>query len=80
MPEPVKRRRNRDLLGVQQEVSLAGNRELLGRTLELLVEGRSPRSRSPENRPASSGQVQMVGRTRTDHILVVDAPDDLAGS
>ncbi len=80
VPEPVKRRRNRDLLGVQQEVSLTGNRALVGRTLELLVEGRSPRSRSPENRSSASGKVQMVGRTRSDHIVVFDGSDELAGS
>ena len=75
----VKRRRNRELLAVQEEVSLAVNRERIGKTLEVLAEGPSPRSGAPANRPGRPGHVQMVGRTRTDHIVVFDGPGDLAG-
>lgn len=41
IPEAVKRRRNNALLAVQQQVTLEVNRELLGQTVELMVEGES---------------------------------------
>ncbi|MDB5295840.1 MAG: miaB [Phycisphaerales bacterium] len=41
VPEAVKRRRNAELLAVQQEVSVAGNRQMIGRTVRVLVEGES---------------------------------------
>ena len=41
VPEDVKRRRNNDLLAVQQQVSVESNRELIGKTLEVYVEGES---------------------------------------
>jgi tRNA-2-methylthio-N6-dimethylallyladenosine synthase len=41
VPEAVKRRRNNELLAVQNAISLEDNRPLLGRTLEILVEGPS---------------------------------------
>ena len=76
---PVKRSRNRELLAVQEEVSLAVSRRQVGAAPEVLVEGPSPRSRRPENRPARPGTLQMVGRTRADHIVVFDGTEDLAG-
>jgi tRNA-2-methylthio-N6-dimethylallyladenosine synthase len=41
VPEEAKRRRNNDLLVLQQEVSVQNNRELVGQTLEVFVEGES---------------------------------------
>lgn len=41
VPEDVKRRRNNELLAVQQQVSVASNRELVGKTLEVMIEGES---------------------------------------
>jgi len=78
VPDEVKRRRNRELLTVQEEVSLAANRGMIGRTVEVLVEGPSPRAnRQPVPPPAD--QTQLLGRTRTDHIVVFDGPIDLPG-
>ncbi len=74
IPEDVKRRRNRELLAVQQEVSLADNRAMIGQTAEILVEGPSPRADKQPN-----SQNQLVGRTRTDHIVVFDGAENLAG-
>jgi len=71
--DPVKRRRNAELLAVQEEVSLAGNRELIAQTVEVLVEGPSPRADRPDQAR------QLLGRTRTDHIVVFDGPGELAG-
>ncbi|QOV90439.1 MiaB/RimO family radical SAM methylthiotransferase [Humisphaera borealis] len=41
VPEDVKRRRNNELLAVQHEVSAQNNREMIGRTVQVLVEGQS---------------------------------------
>ena len=41
VPEVVKRRRNNELLAVQQQVTLDENRRLIGQTLEVMVEGES---------------------------------------
>jgi tRNA-2-methylthio-N6-dimethylallyladenosine synthase len=41
VPEDVKRVRNNHLLAVQQQVTLEENRKLVGRTLEVMIEGES---------------------------------------
>ncbi len=41
VPEDVKRRRNNELLAVQQQVSVALNREMIGKMLEVMIEGES---------------------------------------
>ena len=86
VPEPVKRRRNNELLAVQEEVSLADNQLLVGQVVEVLVEGPSPRSSRQPKPPGTAGvhrgsgaSAQMVGRTRTDHIVVFDGLPALAG-
>jgi len=78
VPAQVKRRRNRELLAVQEEVSLAQNRRFIGRSVEVLVEGPSPRSHKQPVPPVGS-QVQLAGRTRSDHIVVFDGEPSLAG-
>jgi tRNA-2-methylthio-N6-dimethylallyladenosine synthase len=86
-----KRRRNNDLLAVQQEVSAQMNRESIGKTVEVLVEGES---KLVSRRAASAGdvelgwerrgggvsnQTQMVGRTRGDQVVVFDGSSSLTG-
>jgi len=78
VPDDIKRRRNRELLAVQEEASLAANRRMVGETVETLVEGPSVRSRK-QPAPAPAGQTQLTGRTRTDHIVVFPGPPALAG-
>ena len=74
----TKKRRNSELLAVQNEVGLAHHQRLVGSTLEVLVEGPSPRAdRQPT--PAAPGETQLLGRTAGDHIVVFNAPDRLAG-
>ncbi|HTW94482.1 MAG TPA: tRNA (N6-isopentenyl adenosine(37)-C2)-methylthiotransferase MiaB [Tepidisphaeraceae bacterium] len=78
--EQTKRRRNNELLAAQQEVSAEQNRQMIGRTVEVLVEGQSNLvSRRPnsgavelgwETRPPA--KTQMVGRTRGDQVVVFD--------
>jgi tRNA-2-methylthio-N6-dimethylallyladenosine synthase len=78
VPTEVKKRRNHELLAVQAEVSLEHHRQHVGRTVEVLVEGESPRAgRQPH--PVRDGAVQLVGRTTGDHIVVFDGPPALAG-
>jgi len=91
VPEADKRRRNNDLLAVQQEVSEALNRQMIGQTVQVLVEGES---KLVSRQAASSGRVelgwetrasapaiqtQMVGRTPGDQVVVFDGPLSLKG-
>ncbi len=78
VPTEVKRRRNNELLAVQAEVGLVHHRSYIGRTVEVLVEGPSPRA-AKQPTPAPPGQTQMLGRTRGDHIVVFDGEPSLAG-
>jgi tRNA-2-methylthio-N6-dimethylallyladenosine synthase len=76
VPEDVKRRRNNDLLSVQDEVSLADHRSRLGETAEVLVEGPS---KSAVKQGETAGLTQLTGRTMTDHIVVFDGHTRLIG-
>jgi tRNA-2-methylthio-N6-dimethylallyladenosine synthase len=77
VPEAVKRRRNNDLLAIQNAISLEENRPFLGRRVEILVEGPSKTAR---RRGTDGGQVvQLAGRTVCDRIVVFDGPAELAG-
>lgn len=73
--EEVKRRRNNDLLAIQNEVSLADHRRRVGQILEVLVEGPSKTAL----KRGSTGPLQLTGRTRTDHIVVFEGNERLAG-
>ena len=76
VPEEVKRRRNNELLAVQNAISAEENRPYLGRTVEILVEGPSKASR----RRAEEGEVvQLTGRTVCDRIVVFEGPRALVG-
>jgi tRNA-2-methylthio-N6-dimethylallyladenosine synthase len=77
VPEAVKRRRNNELLAIQNAISLEENRPLLGCRVEILVEGPSKSARKHAADPRAA--VQLVGRTASDRIVVLDGPRDLAG-
>lgn len=79
VPFEVKRRRNRELLAVQAEVSLKHFESFVGSQVELLVEGPSPLSDKPMNVSDDRDHVQMLGRTSGDHITVFQGPENLAG-
>lgn len=70
VPAEVKRRRNNELLAVQEEISLDLHREFIGQKVEILVEG--PSKASYKERPEHRNQ--LTGRTRGDNIVVFDAP------
>jgi tRNA-2-methylthio-N6-dimethylallyladenosine synthase len=93
VPEDVKRRRNNELLAVQQEASVANNQAMVGKTVEVLVEGES---KLVSRRESTSGielgwekratlasqpelRTQMVGRTRGDQVVVFDGGSSLKG-
>jgi tRNA-2-methylthio-N6-dimethylallyladenosine synthase len=73
--EEVKKRRNNDLLAIQNAVSLADQRQRVGQTVEVLVEGPSKTAQ----KHGGSGPVQLTGRTETDHIVVFEGNERLVG-
>jgi len=78
VPVDVKKRRNNELLVVQAEVGQAHHRQYVGRRVEVLVEGRSPRANKQPTVPRP-GRVQLTGRTRGDHVVVFDGGESLSG-
>ena len=78
VPIAVKKRRNQELLAVQEEVGLAHHRGCVGRRLEVLVTGVSRLGRSRGD--GADGLTQLQGRSRGDHIVVFDGPQDLIGT
>jgi tRNA-2-methylthio-N6-dimethylallyladenosine synthase len=93
VPEDVKRRRNNELLAVQQKVTLEENRKLVGKTLEVMVEGESklvsrqaayPSAKVElgweKRRAVSPTQTQLVGRTRGDQVVCFDGDRSLKGA
>jgi tRNA-2-methylthio-N6-dimethylallyladenosine synthase len=76
VPEEVKKRRNNELLAIQNQVSLADHLGRIGQTVEVLVEG--PSKTALKHEPAT-GPIQLTGRTRTDHIVVFEGNERLVG-
>ena len=73
VPDDVKKRRNNDLLAVQNENSRADHRSQVGKVVEVLVEG-------PSRMSAKATHVtQLTGRSMADHIVVFDGTDRLIG-
>ena len=66
IPESVKRRRNNDLLAVQNAICLEDNQPFFGRTVEILVEGPSKvaKKRHPKGGSASSLLKKGTGSER----------------
>lgn len=64
VPRAEKERRNRVLLETQRQVSLARNHALIGRAVEVLVEGPNPRDPS-----------QWIGRSRQNQVTVLSGRD-----
>jgi tRNA-2-methylthio-N6-dimethylallyladenosine synthase len=75
VPEEVKKRRNNDLLAIQNAVSLADHRRKVGETVEVLVEGPSKNALKHH----APGPLQLTGRTPTDHIVVFEGNERLIG-
>jgi len=77
VPAEVKKRRNIELLAVQEKISDELSRQFLKKTVEILVEGLSKKAHL--NSAEGSGKMQLVGRTATDWIVVFNGPLSLAG-
>jgi tRNA-2-methylthio-N6-dimethylallyladenosine synthase len=75
--EEVKKRRNNDLLAIQNAVSLADHRRCVGQTVEVLVEG--PSKTALKHDAAHGPLVQLTGRTMSDHIVVFEGNERLMG-
>jgi tRNA-2-methylthio-N6-dimethylallyladenosine synthase len=75
VPEDVKKRRNNDLLAIQNNVSLAEHLRKVGERVEVLVEGPSKTALKHD----SSGPLQLTGRTMSDHIVVFQGNERLTG-
>jgi tRNA-2-methylthio-N6-dimethylallyladenosine synthase len=77
VPPEVKQARNVELLAVQEKISEELSREFLGKTVKVLIEG--PSKKPHLNAAESDDNPQLVARTATDHIVVFNAPESLAG-
>jgi tRNA-2-methylthio-N6-dimethylallyladenosine synthase len=76
VPYEVKQARNNELLEVQNEISETENIKFIGKSVEVLVEGRSKKSEQFEE---DGKPIQMVGRTHCDRIVVFEGNDRQAG-
>lgn len=76
IPEEVKKRRNNDLLAVQNRISDEDNQRFLGQVVEVLVEGPSKWAAKED-----SGEpiLQLTGRTHCDRIVVFEGNRRLIG-
>lgn len=68
VPEPVKTERLARLQALQEELSLASNRRLVGGTYEVLVEG-----------PSKQSGEQLCGRLRSNQVVNFTGPRELVG-
>ena len=81
----MKKRRNNELLNVQNQISEEDNQKFLGKTVEVLVEGPSKRTDADVNdlskgQPVTAGTpMQLTGRTHCDRIVVFDGTTRLVG-
>jgi tRNA-2-methylthio-N6-dimethylallyladenosine synthase len=80
VPEDVKRRRNNEMLALQNQISAEENAQFIGRTVEVLVEGPSRTAEKRGDVEPTTGPVQLVGRTNCDRIAVFPGNPRLAGS
>jgi tRNA-2-methylthio-N6-dimethylallyladenosine synthase len=76
IPEEIKKRRNNDLLALQNAASLVDHLGRVGDTVQVLVEGLS---KNGLKQAADAGPKQLTGRTMTDHIVVFDGNERLIG-
>ena len=77
VPLEVKKRRNIELLAVQEKISDELSADFLGKQVKVLVEGLSKKPHLDSEQ--SDGNPQLIGRTATDYIIVFNAPPSLAG-
>ncbi len=77
VPLQTKKKRNTQLLALQENISRRLSARFLGKTLRVLVEGPS---KKPHLDAAQNQQMpQLVARTAADYIVVFNGPKSLAG-
>ncbi len=76
VPEEVKKRRNNELLAIQNAISEEDNQPFIGRQVKILVEGLSKTS---QKKGSEGPLVQLTGRTHCDRIVVFDGNQRQAG-
>ena len=69
VPQSVKEQRHHELLALQKQITLEGNRTWRGRTVEVFVEGRSPKRAE-----------ELLGRTAQEKGVVFPGSADLIGA
>lgn len=83
VPEEVKKRRNNELLAIQNQISEEDNQAFLGQTVEILVEGPSKWTGKgkveTETGIADGDLIQLTGRTMCDRIVVFQGNKRLIG-
>ncbi|MCA9062423.1 MAG: tRNA (N6-isopentenyl adenosine(37)-C2)-methylthiotransferase MiaB [Planctomycetaceae bacterium] len=87
IPEDVKRRRNNEMLELQNRISEEDNAEFIGRSVRVLVEGPSKAAaKKKDAEPADLDEggapiaVQLMGRSECDRIVVFDGNPRLIGT
>ncbi len=80
VPEEVKKARNNEMLTLQNAISAEDNAAFIGRQVEVLVEGLSKNAEKRGETDATSGPVQLTGRTMCDRIVVFPGNPRLAGT
>lgn len=78
IPEEVKRRRNNEMLDLQNQISEEDNAARIGREYEILVEGPS-KTAIKAGDDGSVPRTQLSGRTPCDRIVVFDGNRRLTG-
>jgi tRNA-2-methylthio-N6-dimethylallyladenosine synthase len=68
VPETIKKRRNQILLDLQSEISAERNKEMIGKSVDVLVEGTSKTDKN-----------KLTGRTRQNQIVVFRGSSSLLG-
>ena len=77
VPFEIKKRRNNELLAVQNQISEDDNQAFLGRNVDVLVEG--PSKKADRDAQLTGAPVQLTGRTHCDRIVVFDGNQRLIG-
>ncbi|MEZ6124350.1 MAG: tRNA (N6-isopentenyl adenosine(37)-C2)-methylthiotransferase MiaB [Planctomycetaceae bacterium] len=87
IPEAVKKRRNNEMLDLQNSISEEDNAEFIGRRVRVLVEGPSKTAEKKAARGEAGASVpgdplatQLMGRSECDRIVVFDGNPRLSGS
>ncbi|MFH1613905.1 MAG: tRNA (N6-isopentenyl adenosine(37)-C2)-methylthiotransferase MiaB [Planctomycetota bacterium] len=78
VPMEIKKKRNTQLLDIQNEISDTDNKRFIGSAVRVLVEG--PGKKPHLNAAENADLPQLIARTAEDYIVVFNGPADLAGS